>query len=100
MLFVNNRFSIFIFPDGRHFKAVYGKDLLEFLINSSDAVLAELEQTPDERLSLHQNKAATLQGQIDLLKSHQLTQDLRLNYTTARQAEESDGRINERFLCF
>ena len=59
--------------------------------------MSELEQSPDDRLSLHQNKTTTLQGQIDIMKTHQMSQDKRINFAIAREAEESDGRINERF---
>ena len=71
------------------------------MINSSDAIMSELEQSPEDRLSLHQNRSTTLQGQIDLVKSHQVLQDLKINYALAREAEESDGRLNDRFIfCF
>ena len=37
------------FPlDGRHFKAVYGKDMVNSLMISSDQVMSELERTPDD----------------------------------------------------
>ena len=84
--------------DGRHFKPVYGKDFVESLISSADQLASELEKTPEDRLSLQQNKSACLQGQIDLLRSHQASQDLRINCALAREAEESDGRMNERFV--
>lgn len=70
------------------------------MINSSDAIMSELEQSPEDRLSLHQNRSTTLQGQIDLVKSHQVLQDLKINYALAREAEEADGRLNDRFVYF
>ena len=77
---------------------MYGKDFVESLISSADQLASELEKTPEDRLSLQQNKSACLQGQIDLLRSHQASQDLRINCALAREAEESDGRMNERFV--
>ena len=88
--------KIFSVSDGRHFKPVYGKDLVESLINNADNVLIEIERPAGERLSLHQNKTTCLQGQIDLLRSHQAVQDQRINYALAREAEEADGRVNDR----
>ena len=90
--------SFFLFPDGRHFKPVYGKDLVDFLVTNADQLMAELEKPTDERLSTHQNRSTCLQGQIDLIRSHQASQDLRINYAVAREAEDSDGRLNERFV--
>lgn len=89
-----------MFSDGRHFKPVYGKDLVDFLVTNADQLMADLEKPTDERLSSHQNRSTCLQGQIDLIRSHQATQDRRINYAIAREAEESDGKINERFLAF
>ena len=89
---------VMIVPDGRHFKPVYGKDFVESLITSAEQLASELERTSDDRLSLQQNKSACLQGQIDLLRSHQVSQDLRISCALAREAEDSDGRLNERFV--
>ena len=84
------------FADGRHFKAIYGKDLVESLLSSSDAILIEIERPVGDRLSLQQNQTSSLQGQIDLLRSHQAVQDQRISFALAREAEEADRRINER----
>ena len=84
------------FADGRHFKAIYGKDLVESLLSSSDAILSEIERPVGDRLSLQQNQTSSLQGQIDLLRSHQAVQDQRISFALAREAEEADRRINER----
>ena len=89
------------FPDGRHFKAVYGKDLVDSLITASDQLMAELEKSAPERFSSHQNVSVAIQGQIDLIRTHQANQDRRISYALAREAEEADGRSNERcFLVF
>ena len=88
----------FFLLDGRHFKPVYGKDLVDTLITTSDQLMAELEKSAPERLSSHQNAAVAIQGQIDLIRSHQANQDRRISYALAREAEEADGRSNER--CF
>ena len=72
------------------------------MLTNADQVMAELEKSEPDRLATHQNKSSALQGQIDLLRSHQVSQDRRINYALAREAEESDGRINERYcgnLC-
>ena len=90
--------SLIFFIDGRHFKAVYGKDFVDGLISQSDAMLEELEKTVGDQVVSSQNRATCLQGQIDLIRSHQVVQDRRINYAVAREAEESDGRINERFV--
>ena len=88
-----------MFPsDGRHFKSVYGKDLVESLLAGADQVSSELERSTDERLALHQNKSACLQGQIDLIRTHQAVQDQRISFAVAREAEDADARANER--CF
>ena len=88
-----------LFPsDGRHFKSVYGKDLVESLLAGADQVSSELERSSDERLALHQNKSACLQGQIDLIRTHQAVQDQRISFAVAREAEDADARANER--CF
>ena len=84
--------------DGRHFKAVYGKDMVNSLMISSDQVMSELERTPDDRLALQKNASTSLQGQISLLRSHQAVQDRRINFALAREAEEADGRVNERLV--
>ena len=87
-----------LFPDGRHFKAVYGKDLVESLLSASDSLMVEREKSVDDQLCSQRNSSATLQGQINLLRSHQAHQDRRLNYSVAREAEDADGRANERFV--
>ena len=86
--------------DGRHFKAVYGKDLVDGLISHSDAMMEEFEKSVGDQLATGQNKVTSLQGQLDLLRSHQATQDRCINYSIARSAEEADGRVNERFSLF
>ena len=60
--------------------------------------MEELEKTVGDQVVSSQNRATCLQGQIDLIRSHQVVQDRRINYAVAREAEESDGRINERFV--
>ena len=103
---------------------------MESLVSSSDQIVAELEQSTDERLSAHRNTASALQGkkqlyflmlpiffrfisstmkikfgsksltgQIDLIRSHQSCQDRRINFALAREAEEADGRANDRLAC-
>ena len=84
------------FADGRHFKPVYGKDLVDFLVTSAGQLSSELEKAAGDQLASHQNRATGLQGQIDLIRSHQLSQDLRINFAVAREAEDADGRLNER----
>ena len=69
-------------------------------MNSCDQLMSELEKSDGERLAAHQNTSASLQGQICLIRSHQAVQDRRINFALAREAEEADGRINERFVCF
>ena len=71
---------------------------MDTLITNSDQLMAELEKSAPERLSSHQNAAVAIQGQIDLIRSHQANQDRRISYALAREAEEADGRSNER--CF
>ena len=95
------RNSLFVgfFPDGRHFKSVYGKDFVESLFTGTEVLLGELEKTAGEQFVSGQNRATSMQGQIDLLRSHQATQDLKINCAIAREAEDSDGRLNERFVC-
>ena len=61
-------------------------------------MMEELEKTVGDQVVSSQNRATCLQGQIDLIRSHQVVQDRRINYAVAREAEESDGRINERFV--
>ena len=85
------------FLDGRHFKAVYGKDLVDSLVTGSDQIMAEFDKSESDQLATHQNVASSLQGQISLIRSHQAHQDRRINFALAREAEETDGRINERF---
>ena len=68
---------------------------------SSDQLMAELEKSAPERFSSHQNVSVAIQGQIDLIRTHQANQDRRISYALAREAEEADGRSNERcFLVF
>ena len=74
--------------------------MVDSLIVSSDQLVSELERSTPDRLVNHQNKSAALQGQIDLLRSHQADQDRRINFAVAREAEEADGRNNERFYLF
>ena len=93
------QFCLF-FLDGRHFKPVYGKDLVDTLITNADQLMAELEKEVPERLSAHQNSATAMQGQIDLIRSHQASQDRRIGFALAREAEEADSRSNERFAQF
>ena len=63
--------------------------------------MAEMERTTPERFSSHQNTVVAMQGQIDLIRSHQAVQDRQISFALAREAEEADGRSNERFiLCF
>ena len=99
-VFWEHSLSPFVIPDGRHFKAVYGKDLVDSLITRSDQLMAEMELSAPDRLASTQNKSSALQGQIDLLRSHQAIQDRRINFAVAREAEEADGRNNERFYLF
>ena len=69
---------------------------MDSLVSSADQICSELERSEQDQLSAHQNKASALQGQIDLLKSHQAFQDLRLNFALAREAEEREARSNEK----
>lgn len=93
MMFVG---AFFFFLEGRHFKAAYGKDLVDSLVINSDRLMSELEKKPYDHLASHQNTSTSLQGQISLLRSHQAVQDHRINFALAREAEEADGRVNER----
>ena len=86
------------FSDGRHFKPVYGKDYVDSLLASADQVMAGLERSAGDQLSSHQNRSTCLQGQIDLIRSPQVAQDQRISYAVAREAEVSDGRLNERLI--
>ena len=86
------------FSDGRHFKPVYGKDYVDSLLASADQVMAGLERSAGDQLSSHQNRSTCLQGQIDLIRCHQVAQDQRISYAVAREAEVSDGRLNERLI--
>ena len=86
----------FLFVDGRHFKPVYGKDLVEAMVVAADQVSSELERSEGDRLVASRNQAATLQGQIDLICHHQVKQDRRISFALAREAEEADGRMNAR----
>ena len=91
--------SILLFvPDGRHFKSAYGKDFVEALLTSADSTMAELEKSTPDRLSTQHNQAVSLQGQIDLLRCHQASQDRLIHFALAREAEEADGRANERLF--
>ena len=72
--------------------------MVDALITSADQLSSELERSEPERLASQQNRAATLQGQIDLIRTHQVRQDRRINFALAREAEEADGRINERWV--
>ena len=83
-------------PDGRHFKSAYGKDFVEALVSSSDELMVELDKETPDRLSAQLNQTQSLQGQIDLLKSHQASQERRINFALAREAEGHDVRINEK----
>ena len=89
-------FCFLFFPDGRHFKPAYGKDMVDTLVTAADQICAELERSEPDQLAAHQNRASALQGQIDLLKSHQASQERRINFALAREAEEHDVRINEK----
>ena len=73
--------------------------MVDSLISNADQLMADLERSTPDRLSTHQNRTSALQGQIDLIRSHQASQDRRINFALAREAEESDGRSNERFVC-
>ncbi len=92
----------FLLPDGRHFKSAYGKDFVEALVTGADQIVSEMERATPDRLATHQNQATGLQGQIDLIRNHQAAQDRLIHFALAREAEEADGRINDRFvvLCF
>ena len=70
---------------------------MDNLVTVSDQLMAELEKAAPDRLAAHQNATTALQGQIDLIKSHQVCQDRRIGYALAREAEEADGRSNDRF---
>ena len=74
--------------------------MVDALITSADQLSSELERSEPERLASQQNRSATLQGQIDLIRTHQVRQDRRINFALAREAEEADGRINERWVQF
>ena len=65
------------------------------MIFNADQLTSELEKSEGERLAAQQNKAVTLQGQIDLIQAHQVKQDQRINFALAREAEEADARSNE-----
>ena len=66
--------------------------------------MAGLEKPEADRLVSHQNTAASLQGQIQLIRSHQAVQDRRINYALAQEAEEdvfivlSDDIFRKRLL--
>ena len=86
---------LLLLSDGRHFKSAYGKDFVDFLVTSVDQLMLGLEKTESDRLVLHQNVSASLQGQIQLIRSHQAVQDRRINFALAREAEAADGRLND-----
>lgn len=88
--------SFFPLSDGRHFKSVYGKDFVDSLINGADMLSAEREKSSDDQLATQRNQSTSLQGQINLLRSHQVRQEQRINFALAREAEEADGRSNNR----
>ena len=67
-------------------------------MNGSDSIMLELGRSTPDRLSTQLNQTASLQGQIDLIRSHQASQDLLINCAIAREAEGSDGRVNDRFI--
>ena len=92
--------GVLLLSDGRHFKTVYGKDYVDFLVTNSDQMMIEREKETVDQLSSHQNQSVGLQGQIDLIRSHQVLQDRRINCAVAREAEDADARLNERFLSF
>ena len=92
-------YGVFCLIDGRHFKTVYGKDLVDGLISHSDSMMEEFEKSVGDQLATGQNKVTSLQGQLDLLRSHQATQDRRINYSIARSAEEADGRVTKPCSC-
>ena len=73
--------------DGRHFKAVYGKDFVESLLTSSDFLMAEREKSADDQLAAQRNQSTSLQGQINLMRSHQAQQDQRISFALAQEAE-------------
>ena len=93
-----------MFLDGRPFKTVYGKDFVDALITNTNQLMAGLEKPEADRLVSHQNTAASLQGQIQLIRSHQAVQDRRINYALAQEAEEdvfivlSDDIFRKRLL--
>ena len=78
---------------------------MEALLTGSESVVAELERSTPDRLATQQNQFVSLQGQIDLIRSGQESQGRQINFSLAREAEEADGRSNERFpillfFCF
>ena len=85
--------------DGRHFKAVYGKDFVESLLTSSDFLMAEREKSADDQLAAQRNQSTSLQGQINLMRSHQAQQDQRISFALAQEAEVADARSNSRSGC-
>ena len=70
------------------------------MILNADQLCSELEKSEGDRLAAQQNKSTTLQGQIDLIRTHQAFQDQRINFAFAGEAEEADARANERWVDF
>ena len=70
--------------------------MVDALITNSDLVLADLEKTVEDRLATGRNQSTSLQGQIDLIRFHQVSQDRKINFALAREAEEADGKMNDR----
>ena len=79
---------------------MYAKDYVDFLVTNADQLMIAREREHSDQLSSHQNQSTVLQGQIDLIRSHQVVQDRRINYALAREAEDADARLNERFVWF
>ena len=69
---------------------------MDSLINGADMLSAEREKSSDDQLATQRNQSTSLQGQINLLRSHQVRQEQRINFALAREAEEADGRSNNR----
>ena len=75
---------------------------MEALLTGSERVVAELEKSTPDRLVTQHNQVVSLQGQIDLIRSCQEDQGRQIHFAMAREAEEADSRVNERFhfVCF
>ena len=54
--------------------------MVDALISNADLVMADLEKSVEDRLVSGRNQSTSLQGQIDLLRSHQAIQDRRINF--------------------